>query len=177
MSPSRFAHPSVVRLAVLLPALAAMGCVGPFRRAFAPEQRIQDADAARLCAVRMMSELGYVAVDEPNPSPTDSTGESRFTAERRGTTADGTTVVDQLAVSVRAPEATVERGRLRVVPARYEEDSRQAMSPGRRVPRLRPPGPAEGAARLETNGIRRRRVDAGAARRDALELTTRCGVY
>lgn len=161
-------------LLAALASLPATGCIGPFRRAFAPEQRVSDATAAVSCAGLMANELGYVAASEPTAAPSDSTGERRFTTERRGTSTDGATVVDQLAVIVRAPEGTDGRARLKVVPARYVEDSRQAISPGRRVPRLRPPGPAEGAARIDMDGARRRRVDAGPARRDAMQVITRC---
>ena len=161
-------------LPLCVAALLATGCIGPFRRALAPETRITDAAASEACATITTNELGYVGAAEPNAAPTDSTGERRFTAERRGTTTDGATVVDQLTVIVRAPEGTAGQARLKVVPARYVEDTRQAMAPGRRVPRLRPPGPADGAGRIDTDGVRRRRVDAGTARRDANQVVMRC---
>jgi hypothetical protein len=174
MAPSHRTSRALPLLLAALAALPATGCIGPFRRAFAPEQRVTDAAAAASCAGMIANQLGYVAADEPNAAPSDSTGERRFTAERRSASTEGTLVVDQLAVIVRAPEGTDGRARLKVVPARYVEDSRQAITPGRRVPRMRPPGPAEGAARIDRDGARRRRVDAGPARRDAIEVITRC---
>jgi len=179
MTPSRSPR-SLLALSLAGAALAATGCIGPLRRGFAPEQRVYDAEAARSCAVQVAAELGYSQTADREQPPADSArgggGRSGFTAERRGTTTDGTTV-DQLEVSVRPAPGKKEEDpqwALRVVPARYVEDSRQALTPGRSVPRLRPPGPAEGASRLDSEGPRRRRVSATVARRDAAELMARC---
>ncbi len=161
------------QLALALAALAASGCVGPFRRFVGPEQRVTDVAAARSCAVETAAQLGYLATTEES-APRDSTGESRFTAERRSAAEEGM-VVDQLVVSVSG--GGDQRGTLRVVPTRYVEDSQRAITSGRAVPRLRPPGPAEATRQLESDGVRRRRVNATVPRRDALEVTTRCAHY
>jgi hypothetical protein len=170
------------RLPLALPlalaaALSATGCIGVLRRSMAPEQRVSDPAAARTCAAMIASELGYLAGAELDQAPDDATGQTRFVAERRGGTPDGQTVIDQLAVTVlpgnREKDDT--RGRLRVAPARFVEDAQQALSPARGVPRLRPPGPAEGASRLqEQEGVRRRRVSSSVPRRDAAEVLVRC---
>lgn len=157
---------------VLVAALGASGC-SLVRRSMAPEVHVREPAAARDCAVQLISELGYVATADREGAPADSAGGPRFVAERRGTAQDGS-VVDQLTVTVRPPKGDDQRGTLRVVPVRYLEDSQQALSAGRRVPRLRPPGPAEGAGRLDSEGPRRRRVSSRVPRRDAAELVSRC---
>jgi hypothetical protein len=164
--------PALLMLPVVLAALATAGCVGALRRGFAPEQRVVDGEAARACAAQVANELGYVQTADRD-QPSDSSGRSSFTVERRVGTPDAATI-DQLEVTLLPPQGKDEQARLRVVPARYVEDSRQGMTPGRSVPRLRPPGPAEGASRLESEGPRRRRVSSSAVRHDALEVTTRC---
>lgn len=163
-------------LALALAALAASGCVGAFRRFLAPEQRVRDAAAARSCAVEEAGRLGYLATGGGDSAPSDSAGASRFVAERRGAMPDGDTVVDQLVVTVAYAGGADAggAGTLRIVPTRWAEATKQAVTSGPGVPRLRPPGPAMGRSGMETDGVRRRRADATVARRDAIEVTHRC---